>query len=104
MKVQKILSRAKSGIVFAFDFLGKPFNKIDDITAFDVGDALKRYIRNLVDPLFPVNYYDQFIDTQGDPEKIKTLLSAIPSLNRECIKCMFNYLVKVAYFLFLSHS
>lgn len=75
---------------------GKKFDN-NEIFAFDVADALKRYLRYLVDPLFPGKMHDKLMETKADPKKLFEVLKDLPEINRNCIKLLFQFLVKVRF-------
>jgi len=59
-----------------------------------VAGSLKAFLRELPDPLIPMNLYKRFItDGRAEPAKANAILQELPELNRKIALFIINFLI-----------
>ncbi|KAK3744006.1 hypothetical protein QZH41_010815 [Actinostola sp. cb2023] len=76
------------------------FLTLDDYSVHDVTGTLKKYLRELPEPVFPDNMYRMFITMSRNPAHDKKLmgmkdtLAQLPKVNYDTLKRIIGHLTK----------
>eukprot|EP01107_Rhizomastix_libera_P003972 TRINITY_DN167_c0_g1_i1.p1 TRINITY_DN167_c0_g1~~TRINITY_DN167_c0_g1_i1.p1 ORF type:complete len:812 (+),score=313.36 TRINITY_DN167_c0_g1_i1:97-2436(+) len=75
---------------------GKSFRGLSGLGSLDLADALKKWFREMKEPLIPMSQYNEFLSTRGDVEMLTKAIQSMPQINKNCCSLFFGYLLKIS--------